>query len=938
MSFISIRGARQHNLKGVSVDIPREKLVVITGPSGSGKSSLAMDTIFAEGQRRYVESLSAYARQFLARLPKPEVDSIEGLSPSIAIDQRNAAKTPRSTVGTVSEIHDHLRLLFTHLGRPHCPACGQAVTAQTVQEMVDQILSAPEGSRLALLAPIFRERKGGLTRQMTRLRRDGFVRIRLDGKVRELEEQIKVDGRSKHTLEVFVDRLVCKARVRGRLTDSLETALRLGQGQALVAWSDGDETLLSETLSCARCNVSLPVLEPRLFSFNNPVGACPSCAGLGYEMVFSPSTVIGDPDRSITNGAILPWAKRGSSQIERLREVAPMLDIDLEASWRSLAVETKELILHGTDDKGLLRDADGFEGVIPWLERRLSEFQKRKRDAGTSEDELYGKVAKEFHRYLERQTCSECQGARLCREALAVKVGGIGISELSSMPVDRARSFVDGLALSESERTVAERILHEVGSRLGFLVDVGLDYLTLARSASTLSGGEAQRLRLATQIGAPLTGVLYVLDEPSVGLHQRDNERLFGTLTGLRDRGCSVLVVEHDPDTIREADWVIDMGPGAGVLGGEVVAEGTPKQIESQTSSLTGGYLSGRLSIPLPKTRRTPAGHWLRLRGASEHNLKNVTLKLPLGVMTCVTGVSGSGKSTLVVDTLLTALQGMLHKSGGKPGAHVGLEGAEHLDKVVAVDQAPIGRTPRSNPATYTGLLNPLRDLFSSLPEARAKGYGPARFSFNVKGGRCEACQGEGNVKVEMHFLPDLFVLCDHCGGRRYNRETLEIRYKGSSIADVLDLTVDEAAELLETIPPLRKKLTTLQSVGLGYIKLGQSATTLSGGEAQRVKLARELSRRASGRTLYLLDEPTTGLHQEDVRKLIEVLTRLVDTGSTVVVIEHHLDVIKCADWVIDLGPEGGERGGEIVAEGTPEKVARSLKSYTGAYLKKLMG
>jgi len=945
VSSIVIRGARQHNLKGISLEIPRDRLVVITGPSGSGKSSLAMDTIYAEGQRRYVESLSSYARQFLARLPKPDVDLIDGLSPAIAIDQRSSVRTPRSTVGTVSEIHDYLRLLYTHVGEPECPQCGRPVNARTVPQMIEQILASPEGRRLALLAPVVRDRRTGLARELRQLRREGFARIRLDGEVRDLDEEIDVDGRRKHTLEVFVDRLTCKPEVRSRLADSLETALRLSGGLVVVSFEDGEEQCLSERYACPDCGVSLPPLEPRLFSFNNPAGACPACSGLGHELVFSPDLVLGDRSRSLSAGAVLPWARRGSTQLQRLSEVAAALDLDLDVPWRDLTPDVQELILRGSAEQlaALIEQRTGepppheIEGVIPWLERRLCELQRRKRDEGASEDELFGTVEHELDRYLESRVCASCGGARLRREALAVKVAGRSIAELSSLPIDAALRVVCELDLPDARRARAGRVVQEVETRLGFLVDVGLDYLTLDRAAATLSGGEAQRLRLATQIGAPLAGVLYILDEPSIGMHQRDVSRLLGTLTRLRDGGSTVLVVEHDPDTIRAADWVIDMGPGAGARGGEVVAQGRPDDVAREPASLTGGYLSGRLSIPVPRSRRDPGAAWLVLRGASQHNLADLTARIPLGVLTCVTGVSGSGKSTLVVDTLLPALRRHYHRSGDRPGAYRAIDGLELLEDVVAVDQAPIGRSARSNPATYAGLLGPLRELFAALPDARARGYGKARFSFNIRGGRCEACQGEGTVKVEMHFLPDTYVVCDECGGQRYNRETLEVRFKGLSIAQVLSLTVDEAADLLETIPPLRAKLDLLRSVGLGYLTLGQSATTLSGGEAQRVKLARELSRRASGRTLYVLDEPTTGLHQEDVRRLLSVLQRLVDTGSSVLVIEHHLDVVKSADWVIDLGPEAGSNGGRIVAEGPPEAIAVAPGSHTGRYLKRAL-
>lgn len=930
MRTISVRGARQHNLDNISLDIPREKLVVITGPSGSGKTSLALDTIFAEGQRRFVESLSTYARQFMAQMPKPHVDSIDGLSPAIAIDQKSGVRNPRSTVGTVTEIADYLRLLYGHVGHPHCPSCGKAVEAQTVQQMVDEIMRSPEGRRFSVLAPLIRQGRG-VSRSLDALRRDGFVRIRLDGEVLDLEDKIHVNPRKKHDVDVFIDRIVVKEKYRLRLTDSLETALELGEGRASIVFTDGEELNLSERLACADCGLSLPALEPRLFSFNNPIGACSKCDGLGWVMVFEEELLLDEDTRSIRGGVIKPWSKKGSAQKKAL-EVLSAAGVDIDAPWKELDNAEQELALRGGEIDGA-----EVEGAIPWLERRKHDLERRQAEGGKGTNEAFDRAGQELEGYAERRVCPSCAGARLCAAARAVTVGGWAFTELNALSIGEAREAIENLRLEPSEIALVEGVHQEISSRLGFLIDVGLHYLSLDRSASTLAGGEAQRLRLATQIGSSLVGVLYVLDEPSVGLHQRDNQRLLRTLRRLTARGNTVLVVEHDRDTIEAADWIVDMGPGAGALGGKVVAEGAPNQIAASRTSVTGGYLAGRLSVPLPSSRRSTGKGSLLLRGARGHNLKDVDARFPLGVLLCVTGVSGAGKSTLVFDTLIPELERRLQGSRRHPEAFDTLEGVELIDKVIAIDQAPLGRTPRSNPATYTGLMKTIRELFAALPEARARGYGASRFSFNVKGGRCEACQGDGTRRVEMSFLPDVFVQCEQCGGLRYNRETLEIRLKGQNIADVLSMSVDEGASFFENVPTARRKLETLQSVGLGYVGLGQSATTLSGGEAQRIKLARELSRRTTERTLYVFDEPTTGLHFDDVRRLLEVLGRLVDNGSSVLVVEHNLDVIKCADWIIDMGPEGGNEGGRIIAEGPPGKIAASEKSHTGRFLSRLL-
>lgn len=931
---IIVKGARAHNLKNIDVEIPRDKLVVITGLSGSGKSSLAFDTIYAEGQRRYVESLSAYARQFLGQMNKPDVDYIEGLSPAIAIDQKAASHNPRSTVGTVTEIYDYLRLLFARIGRPHCPRCGRSIAPQTVSQMVDRLLTFPEETRMQILAPVVRGRKGEYKQLLEELRRNGYARVRVDGEVRETSEEIKLDKNKKHTIEVIVDRIKIRPGIAQRLADSLETALKLSEGLVLVEVVGQEEILFSSEFACPECGISLPEIAPRLFSFNSPYGACPACTGLGTSMEVDPDLVIPDPNLTLREGAIAPWGG-GEGYWHILEAVADHYGFSLDVPVRDLKPEHLKIILYGSGEErirfsyinrfGERRTWEApFEGVIPSLERRYRETQSDWSRA-------------EIEEYMSQKPCPVCQGTRLKPEALAITVGGKNIYEVTKFSVAEAEEFFAGLELTEKEKVIAHQILKEIRARLKFLMDVGLDYLTLDRPAATLSGGEAQRIRLATQIGSGLVGVLYILDEPSIGLHQRDNARLIRTLKRLRDLGNTVIVVEHDEETIREADYIIDIGPGAGAGGGQVVVAGTVSEVMNCPASLTGQYLSGKRRIPVPPVRRRPGDKWLEVLGASEHNLKNIDVRFPLGTFICVTGVSGSGKSTLVNDILYRALAQRLNGARTIPGRFRELRGVEHLDKVVAVDQSPIGRTPRSNPATYTGVMDDIRSLFAATPEARARGYKPGRFSFNVKGGRCEACSGDGIIKIEMHFLPDVYIPCEVCKGKRYNRETLEVKYKGKSIADVLDMTVDEAVEFFSAIPRLYRRLLTLQDVGLGYIKLGQPATTLSGGEAQRVKLAAELSRRSNGRTLYILDEPTTGLHMADVHRLLIVLQRLVDAGNTVVVIEHNLDVIKSADYIIDLGPEGGDRGGEIVAVGTPEEICQVSASYTGQFLKPVL-
>jgi excinuclease ABC subunit A len=948
MKKIVIKGAREHNLKNIDVEIPRDKLVVITGLSGSGKSSLAFDTIYAEGQRRYVESLSAYARQFLDQMHKPDVDSIEGLSPAISIEQKTGSRNPRSTVGTATEIYDYLRLLWARVGVVHCYNCGQPIASQTIQQMVDQVLELPEGARFSVLAPVVRAQKGSFKDVLAKLRQDGFVRANIDGELAELAEPPALAEGKPHTIEVFVDRLVKKDGIRQRLADSIELAAKLADGVVKISPLEGDDLLFSEKFACTTCGISYPDITPRLFSFNNPAGACPACDGIGAKMFFDPDLIVPDEELSIKEGAIEPWERRNNVFFHQILDaVCAHFEIDQYLPWGKLPAKSRSLLLEGSagDEVEFSFEKNGrthtykreFEGVVANLGRRFEEYERRRREQGRTTDEDFEAIYDEFHRYMSQTVCEECNGTRLRKEARFVKVGGKSITEMTALTIREAYDFLHDLKLSPRGKEIAGRILRESGDRLSFLNNVGVDYLSLDRTASTLSGGESQRIRLATQIGSSLVGVLYILDEPSIGLHQRDNARLLSALTRLRDLGNSVLVVEHDEDTIRSADYVIDMGPRAGVGGGRIVAAGAPDDIAGNSHSLTGAYLSGRKLIEVPRQRRQSGNRMLTLKHARGHNLHDVTVGFPIGVLTCVTGVSGSGKSTLVIDTLLRALAQKLNHAKTPPEAHDGLDGLQHVDKVIDIDQAPIGRTPRSNPSTYTGVFTHIRDLYANLPESKARGYKPGRYSFNVKGGRCEACQGDGILRIEMHFLPDVYVVCEACGGRRYNRETLEVRYRQSSIADVLDMTVTQACEFLENIPKVRQKLETLREVGLGYIKLGQSATTLSGGEAQRIKLSKELAKKSSGRTVYILDEPTTGLHFADIAQLLSVLNRLVDAGNTVIVIEHNLDVIKTADWVIDLGPEGGPGGGQVVAQGTPDDVARSAASYTGQFLRKVL-
>ena len=934
---IFIKGAREHNLKNVDVELPRNKLVALTGLSGSGKSSLAFDTLYAEGQRRYVESLSSYARQFLGQMEKPDVDYIEGLSPAISIDQKTTSKNPRSTVGTVTEIHDYLRLLYARIGIPHCPKCGREIRQQTVDQMVDQVLALPERTRIQVLAPVIRGRKGEHVKVLEDLKRDGYVRVRIDGEMRELDEEIHLEKNKKHTIEAVVDRLVVREGMNKRLTDSLETAMKVSGGLIVLDVIDGEEMLFSQNYACPDCGISLEELTPRMFSFNNPYGACPTCSGLGTLMRMDPELILPNRDLSLNEGAlrVTGWNSGADGSIFNmyLAAMAERYGFSLDVPVKDLPREALDALLYGTKGEklSLHYERDGrtttysapFEGVIPSLERRYRETNS----PGMRE---------EYEAYMSNIPCPDCRGQRLKPVSLAVTVGGLNIAALSDLSVRKARSFLSQLTLTEKEERIARQILKEIDNRLGFLCDVGLEYLTLSRSAGTLSGGEAQRIRLATQIGSSLMGVLYILDEPSIGLHQRDNDRLLQTLKHLRDIGNTVIVVEHDEDTMRQADYIVDIGPGAGVHGGEVVACGTAEEIMRNPNSLTGQFLSGARKIAVPAHRRKPTGELL-VRGAREHNLKNIDVRIPLGVFTCVTGVSGSGKSTLVNEIVRKALSRDLNRARTRPGAHDGIDGIEALDKVIDIDQSPIGRTPRSNPATYTGMFDLIRNVFAGVPEAKARGYKANRFSFNVKGGRCEACAGDGIIKIEMHFLPDIYVPCDVCKGHRYNRETLEVRYKGMSIYDVLDMTVEQAMEFFENYKQIYRKLRTLYDVGLGYIKLGQPSTQLSGGEAQRIKLATELSRASTGRTLYILDEPTTGLHMADVERLIEMLQKLTDAGNSVLVIEHNLDVIKTADHIIDLGPEGGDGGGTIVAQGTPEEVARVPESYTGQWLQKVL-
>jgi excinuclease ABC subunit A len=932
---ISVRGAREHNLKNVDVDIPRDSLVVITGLSGSGKSSLAFDTIYAEGQRRYVESLSAYARQFLELMQKPDVDSIEGLSPAISIEQKTTSKNPRSTVGTVTEIYDYLRLLYARVGIPYSPATGLPIESQTVSQMVDRIMALPEGTRLYLLAPIARGRKGEYKKEFQDLQKRGFQRVRVDGTIHEINAVPALNKKLKHDIEVVVDRVVVKDGIQTRLADSVETALGLSDGLLYADPADkGERIMFSSRFACPVSGFTIDEIEPRLFSFNNPFGACPVCDGLGSKLYFDPEMVVPDERKSLRDGAVAPWANSSSQYyMQALDSLARHYKFSLTTPWQDLPKKFRDVILFGSGEEAVTMSFDDgvrsykttkpFEGVITNMDRRFRETDS-------------SWVREELGRFQSTSPCEACEGQRLKPEALAVKIDKLNVAQVTDMSIAQAGEWFGNLSkkLTAKQRDIAYRILKEINERLGFLNSVGLEYLTLSRASATLSGGESQRIRLASQIGSGLTGVLYVLDEPSIGLHQRDNDRLLATLKRLRDLGNTVLVVEHDEDAIRVADYLIDMGPAAGIHGGEVVAEGTPAEV-MKTDSLTAQYLSGRKQIAIPSERRKGAGKDNRLRivGAKGNNLKNVTVDIPLGTFTCVTGVSGGGKSTLVIETLYNALARKLHDARTHPADHDRIEGLEFLDKIIDIDQSPIGRTPRSNPATYTGAFTPIRDWFAGLPEAQARGYKAGRFSFNVKGGRCEACEGDGVIKIEMHFLPDVYVQCDQCKGKRYNRETLDITFKGKSIADVLEMTVEEGVDFFKAVPAIRDKMAMLQQVGLSYIHIGQAATTLSGGEAQRVKLAKELSRRATGRTLYILDEPTTGLHFEDVRKLLEVLHQLVDQGNTVVVIEHNLEVIKTADWIIDLGPEGGDKGGRIVATGTPEKVAETAGSYTGQYL-----
>jgi excinuclease ABC subunit A len=939
--FISVRGAREHNLKNVDIDLPRDRLVVITGLSGSGKSSLAFDTIYAEGQRRYVESLSAYARQFLELMQKPDVDSIDGLSPAISIEQKTTSRNPRSTVGTVTEIYDYLRLLFARVGIPYSPATGLPIESQTVSQMVDRIRTMKDGTRLYLMAPIVRGRKGEYRKELQELSKKGFQRVKIDGKLHEIYEAPALDKKFKHDIDVVVDRIVVKPDLGNRLADSIETALNLAEGLAVAENADtGERTVFSARFACPVSGFTIEEIEPRLFSFNAPQGACPVCDGLGVKMFFDPEMVVPDDRLSLAEGAVAPWAdSSGQYYQQTLESIAKHFKVKMTTPWRDLPKKVRDTILNGSTGESIaMRYDDGirqyqttkpFEGVIPNLDRRWKETDS-------------SWVREELERFQHEAKCEACDGQRLKPEALAVKIAGLNISQTTEFSIgDAVKWFLDlKVKLTPKQREIAERILKEINERLGFLDNVGLSYLNLNRTSGTLSGGESQRIRLASQIGSGLTGVLYVLDEPSIGLHQRDNDRLLKTLTRLRDLGNTVLVVEHDEDAMRAADHLVDMGPGAGAHGGKVIAEGTPDEVMQNSASLTGQYLSGFRQIPVPKVRREPpakGGRWLTVKGATANNLQNVTASIPLGTFTCVSGVSCSGKSTLIVETLYKALAKRLNNAREHPGAHAGLEGVGNLDKIVDIDQSPIGRTPRSNPATYTGAFSPIRDWFSQLPESTERGYKAGRFSFNVKGGRCEACQGDGVIKIEMHFLPDVYVQCDVCKGKRYNRETLEILFRGKSIADVLDMTVDEGCEFFKAVPVIRDKLLTLQQVGLGYVHIGQQATTLSGGEAQRVKLAKELSRRATGRTFYILDEPTTGLHFEDVRKLLEVLHRLVEGGNTVLVIEHNLEVIKTADWVIDMGPDGGTGGGRVVAQGPPEEIVKVPESFTGQYLARML-
>lgn len=936
---IKIQGARVHNLKNIDIELPRDQFIVMTGLSGSGKSSLAFDTIYAEGQRRYMESLSSYARQFLGQMDKPDVDYIEGLSPAVSIDQKTTSRNPRSTVGTVTEIYDYLRLLFARVGTPHCPKCGKPIAQQTVEQMVDQLMTYPERTKMQILAPVARGKKGEFVKTFEQLKKSGYVRVRVDGEMRELEEDIKLNKNKKHDIEAVIDRIIIKEGIESRLADSIEIALKLAEGIVMVDVIDQETLTLSSNFACVDCGISIGEINPRMFSFNSPFGACPSCDGLGSKMEIDLELVIPDDTLSIHEGALTPWNKGGISNYyaKLVEAIAEKRNINLDLPWKDLPEEDQETILYGAPGEKVTfqytnlfnevkTHTSVFEGLVPNLTRRHRE---------TNSD--YAR--EEIENYMATRQCPTCKGKRLKPEVLAVKVGGLSIAQVTDMTILEAAEFFQNLQLTERQQLIGHQILKEIQARLDFLVNVGLDYLTLSRAAGTLSGGEAQRIRLATQIGSGLVGVLYVLDEPSIGLHQRDNARLLESLERLRDLGNTLIVVEHDEDTMYAADYIVDIGPGAGSDGGEVVAAGTLDEIKANPRSITGQYLSGAKEIPIPPVRREPTeGKWLKVLGAEENNLKKIDVEIPLGVFTCITGVSGSGKSTLINEILYKSLTRTLYKNAKiRPGKHKGIEGLDNIDKVINIDQSPIGRTPRSNPATYTGVFDGIRELFAQTPEAKMRGYKAGRFSFNIKGGRCEACSGDGIIKIEMHFLSDVYVPCEVCKGKRYNRETLEVRYKGKNISDVLDMTVNQAVGFFENMPKIYRKLKTLQDVGLGYIKLGQPATTLSGGEAQRVKLATELSRRSTGKTLYILDEPTTGLHIADIHKLLEVLNRLVAEGDSVLVIEHNLDVIKSADYIIDLGPEGGKGGGRVIATGTPEEVAEIKKSYTGQFLKKML-
>jgi excinuclease ABC subunit A len=935
MDWIIVRGAREHNLRNVNLKIPRDRLIVMTGLSGSGKSSLAFDTIYAEGQRRYVESLSAYARQFLGQMDKPDVDHIDGLSPAISIDQKSATRNPRSTVGTITEVHDYLRLLYSRIGKAHCPSCAKPIERQTSQQIIEKVAEFGAGTRLSILAPVVRGRKGEYSRLLADVRRKGYARARVDGAVVDLEDDIRLGRYNRHDIDVVVDRIVLKEGVQRRLADSLETALELGEGMVIVAVEEDGDRYFSERFSCPECDISLPELEPRMFSFNSPYGACPECSGLGFLQVIDAELLVPDPGLSLSEGAIVPWPGTTSFSYRLLEALAEKYEFDTETPFGELPQDIRDKILYGTGDekvyvryrnrRGRMRSYfTDFEGVANWMERRYEET-----------DSEYSRSR--ISQYMSVRPCPACGGARLKPSSLAVTVAGLNIHQLSSLSIRESMDFLGSLPLTANEEAIARRIFKELSSRLGFLVDVGLDYLSLDRAASTLAGGEAQRIRLATQIGSGLVGVLYILDEPSIGLHQRDNRRLISTLEELRDMGNTLIVVEHDEATIRAADWIVDIGPGAGEHGGRIVFSGPREGLMKRRKSITAQYLRGDKSISSPQERRLPGARRLVVLAAEEHNLKSIDVEIPLGLLVCVTGVSGSGKSTLVHDVLYRGLARRLYHSRVPPGRHAGIEGLEHIDKVINIDQSPIGRTPRSNPATYTGVFDHIRALFADTVEAKVRGYKPGRFSFNVRGGRCEACRGDGTIKIEMHFLPDVFIPCEVCKGKRYNNETLEVTYKGRNISEVLDMSVEEALQFFSAIPPIRRKMHTLYEVGLGYIKLGQPAPTLSGGEAQRVKLSSELNKRATGKTLYLLDEPTTGLHFDDIDKLLAMLQGLVSGGNTVLIIEHNLDVIKCADWIIDLGPEGGDDGGYMVACGAPEDIAASSTSYTGEYLRPLL-